>query len=218
MRAEFCPLAHPLRRAARSSFSPAMSHIYARFAPYNRDANGSDVGRHSPDHRRHGRQGAYGRHPYGVHTRAPGLAGATTANAWGVLKLTLYPGGYGWEFLPVAGKTFTDSGSDSCHAAPSTSTPSPSPNAHVADAYTVADATPDTFDLLLTPSPSPTPTATPHHTLAFADPDSYTQRQHLLPLPHPLPRRRLHQHPRRPPASRFKRRRRLSTPLPLRRL
>ena len=36
------------------------------------------------------------------------------AIANGVLKLTLHPNGYDWEFVPVAGKTFSDSGSDSC--------------------------------------------------------------------------------------------------------
>ena len=33
----------------------------------------------------------------------------------GVLKLTLNPASYDWEFIPVAGKTFTDSGTESCH-------------------------------------------------------------------------------------------------------
>lgn len=33
----------------------------------------------------------------------------------GVLKLTLRPDGYDWEFIPVAGSTFTDSGSTNCH-------------------------------------------------------------------------------------------------------
>jgi hypothetical protein len=33
----------------------------------------------------------------------------------GVIKLTLSDGGYSWQFVPVAGKTFTDSGSGSCH-------------------------------------------------------------------------------------------------------
>ena len=33
----------------------------------------------------------------------------------GVLKLTLHSTSYDWEFVPIAGKTFTDSGSDSCH-------------------------------------------------------------------------------------------------------
>jgi hypothetical protein len=36
-------------------------------------------------------------------------------NTWGVLELTLHPGRYEWEFLPVAGKSFTDSGSGRCH-------------------------------------------------------------------------------------------------------
>ena len=34
----------------------------------------------------------------------------------GVLKLTLRPTGYDWEFVPVAGTTFTDSGSANCVA------------------------------------------------------------------------------------------------------
>jgi acid phosphatase type 7 len=36
-------------------------------------------------------------------------------HTYGVLKLTLHPRSYEWKFVPVAGKTFTDSGSDSCH-------------------------------------------------------------------------------------------------------
>src|SRR5213078_756919 len=37
----------------------------------------------------------------------------------GVLKLTLHTASYSWKFLPVAGKTFGDSGSTACHDAPS---------------------------------------------------------------------------------------------------
>jgi PKD repeat protein len=33
----------------------------------------------------------------------------------GVIKLDLYSDGYEWEFIPVAGKTFTDAGSGTCH-------------------------------------------------------------------------------------------------------
>jgi hypothetical protein len=33
----------------------------------------------------------------------------------GVLKLTLAPGSYTWEFTPIAGDSFTDSGTDICH-------------------------------------------------------------------------------------------------------
>jgi acid phosphatase type 7 len=34
---------------------------------------------------------------------------------WGVLKLTLSPASYGWEFLGLEGSTFTDRGQGSCH-------------------------------------------------------------------------------------------------------
>jgi hypothetical protein len=33
---------------------------------------------------------------------------------WGVLKLTLHETSYDWEFVPIAGQTFTDSGSAAC--------------------------------------------------------------------------------------------------------
>ena len=36
-------------------------------------------------------------------------------HAFGVLKLTLKAAGYDWEFIPVTGKSFTDSGSGNCH-------------------------------------------------------------------------------------------------------
>ena len=39
-------------------------------------------------------------------------------DTYGVLKLTLHSGSYEWQFVPEAGKTFTDSGSDQCHGAP----------------------------------------------------------------------------------------------------
>jgi len=35
--------------------------------------------------------------------------------AFGVLKLTLAPGRYQWEFIPQAGKSFQDSGAGTCH-------------------------------------------------------------------------------------------------------
>jgi hypothetical protein len=36
-------------------------------------------------------------------------------DTWGVLKLDLKPTGYDWNFLPVAGSSFSDSGAGSCH-------------------------------------------------------------------------------------------------------
>jgi len=37
---------------------------------------------------------------------------------FGVLRLTLHPGTYDWQFVPEAGETFTDSGTTACHASP----------------------------------------------------------------------------------------------------
>lgn len=37
------------------------------------------------------------------------------ASTFGVLKMTLSPTGYTWQFIPVAGQTFTDTGSATCH-------------------------------------------------------------------------------------------------------
>ena len=33
---------------------------------------------------------------------------------YGVLKMVLKPGSYDWEFIPMPGKTFRDSGSGKC--------------------------------------------------------------------------------------------------------
>ena len=40
---------------------------------------------------------------------------AYNTNTSGVLKLTLYADHYDFQFVPIAGKTYTDSGSGSCH-------------------------------------------------------------------------------------------------------
>jgi acid phosphatase type 7 len=47
------------------------------------------------------------------------------SSTYGVLKLTLRPARYEWKFVPEAGRTFTDSGSTSCHAKPSASVAAP---------------------------------------------------------------------------------------------
>jgi hypothetical protein len=41
----------------------------------------------------------------------------------GVLKLYLYDDSYAWKFIPIAGKTFTDSGTVACHPAPGAAAP-----------------------------------------------------------------------------------------------
>jgi hypothetical protein len=63
-------------------------------------------------------------------------------NTFGVLKLTLHAASYDWQFVPEAGKTFTDSGSQAC----SSTVPPPSDRrvfSPEADAR-VAEATPAT--------------------------------------------------------------------------
>ena len=46
---------------------------------------------------------------------------------YGVLKLTLHDDSYDWQFVPEAGKTFTDSGTSACHGAPPPPPPPPDP-------------------------------------------------------------------------------------------
>jgi len=36
-------------------------------------------------------------------------------DTYGVIKLTLTPGHYAWQFIPEEGKTFADAGSGECH-------------------------------------------------------------------------------------------------------
>ncbi len=57
--------------------------------------------------------GTGGRGHYALRTDA--RRQAANATAFGILKLTLHANGYDWRFLPVAGQTYTDSGSASCH-------------------------------------------------------------------------------------------------------
>ena len=48
---------------------------------------------------------------------SPPPAGSEKQNSgtFGVLKLTLHPTSYDWQFAPEAGKTFTDTGTQACH-------------------------------------------------------------------------------------------------------
>jgi hypothetical protein len=62
---------------------------------------------------------------------------------FGVLKLSLHPAGYDWQFAAEVGKTFADAGSDVCHEAPPAPTPagavrrfSPQADAHVEESST----------------------------------------------------------------------------------
>ena len=43
---------------------------------------------------------------------------ASNTDTWGIIKFTLHPDSYDWEFLPIPGQTWTDSGSANCVTAP----------------------------------------------------------------------------------------------------
>jgi hypothetical protein len=84
-------------------------HLYERFGP--QDADGR------PDAQRGIRQftvGTGGRSHYAFRTIAPNSEMRHTGT-FGVLKLTLHPTGYAWEFVPEAGRTFRDAGAAACH-------------------------------------------------------------------------------------------------------
>jgi chitodextrinase len=57
--------------------------------------------------------GTGGRSHYGL--RADSRREAADSSSYGVLKLTLRASGYDWQFLPEAGRTYTDSGTGTCH-------------------------------------------------------------------------------------------------------
>jgi hypothetical protein len=47
--------------------------------------------------------------------------------AFGVTKLTLHSGSYDWQFVPIPGQTFTDSGTTACHGPRTAPPPPPGP-------------------------------------------------------------------------------------------
>jgi hypothetical protein len=106
---EVRPLWRTLYRAKADVILNGHDHDYERFAPQRPGGK--------KDRRRGIREFVVGtggaeRRPFGAiepHSQA------RNARTSGVLKLRLGPGSYRWRFVPVAGRTFTDSGKDRCH-------------------------------------------------------------------------------------------------------
>jgi acid phosphatase type 7 len=106
---EIRPLYQALYDANADVILSGHDHDYERFAP--QDPNGKldrargirefVVGTGGKNHR-----------PFGAPEATSEVRDTTT---FGVLRLTLKRTGYDWKFIPEAGKTFTDSGSDDCH-------------------------------------------------------------------------------------------------------
>ncbi len=84
-------------------------HIYERFAPQD-PAGRQDAARGI----REFIAGTGGANHTFIASVAPNSE-VRNEDTFGALKLTLHPDGYDWQFMPVAGKTFTDSGSSACH-------------------------------------------------------------------------------------------------------
>jgi hypothetical protein len=100
-------------------------HVYERFAPQNPQGQ-PDPGK-------------------GIRAFVVGTGGANhtpfaatmpnsevrNASAYGVLKMTLHGGSYDWSFVPVAGQSFTDSGSQTCHNYSGSPLPPPDPRGRI---------------------------------------------------------------------------------------
>jgi chitodextrinase len=86
------------------------AHQYQRFAPM--DANGQA----DPDGLREFVVGTGGKHIHSGDFLPNENTTLETANdnSFGVLLLTLHPTSYDWEFAPIPGEPFTDSGSTNC--------------------------------------------------------------------------------------------------------
>jgi hypothetical protein len=84
-------------------------HNYQRWAPQNPDG--------TLDRERGIRQfvvGTGGKNHYPLRT-PPANVEKSNADTFGVLQLTLRATSYDWQFIPEAGKTFTDTGTTACH-------------------------------------------------------------------------------------------------------
>jgi hypothetical protein len=92
------------------------AHRYERFAPMGSAGNASQFGM------REFIVGTGGKQGEAVGTRPSPNIEIAMGGINGVLKLTLRAGGYDWEFITTGGPAFTDTGSASCHGAPTGAT------------------------------------------------------------------------------------------------
>jgi hypothetical protein len=106
---EMRPIWQALYEAGAELVVNGHEHNYERFALQDPDGN--------PDPRRGVREivAGLGGRSFDALPQAKPNSEVRNAQAFGVLKLTLHPDSYDWEFVPVAGQTFTDSGSGACH-------------------------------------------------------------------------------------------------------
>lgn len=107
---ELKPLWEILYHAGADIVINGHDHDYERFAP--QDPNGKA----DPEHGiREFVVGSGGKNTHRIFASIQPNSEARNADTFGVLKLTLHPKSYDWQFIPQEGKTFTDSGSGNCH-------------------------------------------------------------------------------------------------------
>jgi hypothetical protein len=106
---EVKPLWEILHDAGADVVLSAHDHNYQRFAPQDPDGK-IDLERGI----REFVVGTGGKSHYEIETTLPNSE-AHNDDIFGVLKLTLHPNGYDWQFIPVEGAAFSDSGHDRCH-------------------------------------------------------------------------------------------------------
>jgi hypothetical protein len=105
---EMKPLWEALYTAGADIVIGGHDHHYERFAPQDPD------GHANPRGIREFVVGTGGKNSHRELGAPQPNSEARNADTYGVLKLTLHPTGYDWEFIPESGKTFTDAGSGTC--------------------------------------------------------------------------------------------------------
>jgi hypothetical protein len=115
------PLWDALHDAGAEIVLSGHSHDYERFAPL--DANGGADREHGIRQFVVGTGGAF--FTGGINTGLPGSE-VRQNHTFGVLMLTLHESSYEWRFVPIAGSSYSDSGTERCHPPRSESGSNPS--------------------------------------------------------------------------------------------
>lgn len=105
----FAPFWQDLYDAGADVVLGGHDHLYERFAPQT-PAGALDTARGLREF-----VVGTGGVNHGYITSVDANSEVRNADTYGVLSLVLHPGSYDWRFVPVAGGTFTDSGSQACH-------------------------------------------------------------------------------------------------------
>ncbi len=86
------------------------AHNYERFAPQDPNGNLDTV-----KGMREFVVGTGGESLVAFDSTAAANSEVRNSTAHGVIQFTLHATSYDWQFIPIAGQTFTDSGTQACH-------------------------------------------------------------------------------------------------------